>query len=785
MAAGGTIVMRSQVNGNRVSFGQLWQIPVFLLGVAVFTAAQLGWLPSLSEDEASAYGRLVASLQEACSRVMPDRDEIRTRVEALAARGDPPAGWENAGHYALGSGYVRLAELTGTEAEAQQYWQAALQHLEQVHSEALDPEERPRWTFRVTKARAATHRDPPPPEGEIRVWLAVLGAVPHGEDAGEAGRLQAELALRLSPPDWFTARESLTKYLLGAGLATPPESLARAKLKLGELLVRRKDWAQARKWLEQIGPEAATTIQVQGRFWLAQVKIAEDDWQGAARDLEWLRSMSGTDPALCRRAAYYLAFCKQQMREFQAAIPLYEEATKGGPPESQAAALRLADLLLKEPTSERRLRALPYLQQATRGLSAPTAWRNNLLRLNEAVAIFEQAVATLTEDGQFEAALAGIEAYRPLCQQGRDREKRAEVLAAWVETLQRRQEPLAERAIAAAQEYEHLASLPAPPAQQAEWLRRAAAFYRLAGQLAPAITALRSAVQRPELPESLASLLWAELGETLIAAEQPLADILKAFHEALANGGPAATRVRYRLARRFIDSGDSRLRPLALALFEQIASQQTISETERDYHERALVELAHDHIRAGRFPEAEVWLRKQIALYPTGPEAPLARLLLGICLVQRSTAPPPLQPDHSTAQRLREEAVQLFQQVIDEMERHHHHHGQLDERQAWIRLQAQLRLLQAYLLMNTPKSLNELLFKADRLREHHRGTVEELIILSLMYHAFKLKGDPVRERQIRDQMKELFERLPPNAFPATTGEYSRSYWQKVWFANER
>ncbi|MCX8138343.1 MAG: hypothetical protein N3E46_01495, partial [Gemmataceae bacterium] len=535
-----------EAKSGRMTLGQIWQIPVFLLGVAVFTAAHLGWLPSWTEDEASAYGRLVEQLQEACQRVTPDREEIRTLVEALAARGDPPAQWEQQGRYALGSGYVRLAELTGDETEAQSYWQAALKQLEQVQAEALDPSERPRWTFRLTKARAAAQQQPPPAEGDIRVWIAVLAAVPYGEDAGDAGRLQAELALRLSPPDWPTAREGLTKYLLGAGLATPPPSLARAKLKLGELLVRRKDWAQARKWLEQIGPEAAVAVQASGRFLLAQVKIAEDDWQGAARDLELLRGLSGIDPSLRRRAAYHLAWCKQQMREYHAALSLYEEAAGGEPPESQAAALRLAELLLKEPTSERRRRAVPYLQQATRGLSGPQSWRNPFLRLNEAVPIFELAAGVLTEDGQFEAALSVVEAYRPLCQQGREREKRAEVLSAWVEALQRRGEPLAERAMAAAQEYEQLAGVSAPSAQQGEWLRRAALLYRQAGQLPLAIATLRRAVRLPDLPESLAGTLWAELAETLIAAEQPLPDILQAFNEALASSGPAATRVRYR-----------------------------------------------------------------------------------------------------------------------------------------------------------------------------------------------------------------------------------------------
>ena len=43
----------------------------------------------------------------------------------------------------------------------------------------------------------------------------------------------------------------------------------------------------------------------------------------------------------------------------------------------------------------------------------------------------------------------------------------------------------------------------------------------------------------------------------------------------------------------------------------------------------------------------------------------------------------------------------------------------------------------------------------------------------------------VRERQIRDQMKELFDRLPAASFTAEKGEYSRAYWEKVWFTPEK
>jgi hypothetical protein len=53
-----------------------------------------------------------------------------------------------------------------------------------------------------------------------------------------------------------------------------------------------------------------------------------------------------------------------------------------------------------------------------------------------------------------------------------------------------------------------------------------------------------------------------------------------------------------------------------------------------------------------------------------------------------------------------------------------------------------------------------------------------------MYHAFKQKGETGKALQTRDQMKELFDRLPATAFPGRDGEYSREYWVKIWFTPE-
>ncbi len=763
--------------------GLLWQVPVFVLGVTVFVAVRYGGLGEA--NPLASWPRQLAALREACERVMPVRHEIAELVAELEGRGEPPPEVAPLAAFVLGSAHLRLAELS-EEPEAQPHWQAALRHLQAVSPEALsDPGDGPRLSFRLAKARAAAAE--PLSEADRRLLLTVLGNIPYGEDAGWAGYLQARLALQGTPPDLGTAIHGLNRFASGASLTTPPGVLARAKLQLGELYFRRKELAAARQWLEQIGPDAPAAVQADGRFLLARIRIAEEDWLGAARDLERYRDLVPADSPQRRAAAYHLGLCKLASREYQAAAQLLAEAADGPQPEAAAAALRRAELLLKEPDARRRRQAVPLLQKAAAHLTVPKdrEFRHPLLRYNEIVAVFEQAIGVLLEDQEFAAALEVVAAYRPLSRNGREQEWQAEILAAWATALQQQGQPHAERAAAAAQAFEQLAAQAPHPSQQAEWLRRAATLYRQADRSDEAARILRQAVQLPQLPENLLGSLWAELAETLLAGGGPTDEVIRAFNAALATAGPVATAVRYRLARRFADSSDRRFAPLAYALFEQIARNDQPEASERDYHERAIVEMAHEQIRQGRFADAEVWLRKQLALYPPGPEAPLARLLLGICLVQRSIAPPPLQPEPATAQRLREEALQLFQRVIDEMDQLHQRTGSLGDREAWLHTQAALRRLQTCLLLNTPKSLNDLLFEADRLRDRHRGTVEELIILSLMYHAFKQKGDPVRERYIRDQMKELFDKLPPTAFPASSGEYSRSYWEKVWFAAER
>jgi tetratricopeptide (TPR) repeat protein len=760
----------------------IWQVPLFLLGVAVFVATWQGWLPLGTRDPNAAFLRQLAALTTASDRVSPDREQLKQLLTQIAAQVEVFPEHRPAARFALGSGYARLAELTPDLDEARTYWLQARQHFDQVKSDELkDPADPPRLAFRSAKVRAAVGLPPTASVADIRLLIALLNNVPFGEEPGEAARLQADLALRIVPPDLNTARESLTRYLTGAGIATPPVAFARAKYQLGDIYFRLKQPDQARRWLEQIGPEAPPEVAWPARSLLARVRMAEADWLGAIREWETLRATPGLPTHLLRSSAFYLGMCKLNTREPDAAIQRFEEAIAGEGPEALAAAVRLAELYLRGKELAKHRAAVPLLERAAKGLAQAKDPRAQVIKPSEVQGLLDYAVAVLLADDAFEPALKVVELLPLLLPAGREREKRAEVLSAWANWLKKTNGEFGPKARAAAEEYQAIVASQPGVAAKAESLRRAASMYRLAGDPANALAVLQQATRLPDLPDALAGLVWYEIADALLAAGRPPEEIIRAFNEAMAAGGPISTTVRVRLARRFADTRNPGLTQLARALLEQIAKQETVSPAEQDDHERALVDLAHECIRNKNFAEAEVWLRKQLGLYGSGAEAPLGRLLLGICWLHRAASNSPNPPDAATAARLREEALRLFKQIVAEVDAKHKRDGKLSERDAWLRLQAALRVLQTYQQQNTPEARNELLIEADKLRERHRNTVEELIILSLMYHAFMQKNEPGKALAIRDQMKELFDRLPASAFPHPTGEYSRRYWEEVWF----
>jgi tetratricopeptide (TPR) repeat protein len=755
-------------------------VPVLVLGALAFLSVWQGWGGS-GEDPSREFARDLDELKAAYEKAVPDPVALKTQLSKVATKLEGFPDQAPQARFGLGSGYVRLAELTAAPDEARGYWTLAHQHFALVTEKQFrDPADASRFSFRANKARAAVGLAPDTPSSEIDLLIRLMSTPPAGEDPGDAHRLIAELALRLTPPNFTQAKLELSRYVQ-SGLATPAASLARGRLRLGQLYVFTHEYDMARKVLSEIGDDAPTDVQGPARAELAKVLMAEGNWGEAATQLQRVRDVW---PPLRLTAAYQLGVCKLRDRKPAEAVGLFEEAAKGDGPEACAAAIQLADLHLRSADPALHKRAVDLLAAKLKGVHGPAEYDPTLVPLNDAQATFELALSTLLADGAYPAALAAAEAYAAVASPGRDREKKAEVLGAWGAALKKESNAdlARDKFSAAAEEYAALAAAPQLKTDgKLDLLRRSASSYRQAGDPATAASRLEEAVALDEIPEPVVPLVWVELADALLAANR-FDDVWPILNKIMASKSKYSTATQYRLARQFVDSRYPGFVQLGRALFEQIANMETVASAEREFHERSLSELAHALIREGKYADADNRLRTQLRLYENGPEAGLAKLLRGVCLLQRAAAPS-ATPDDAT--RLRKEALGLFKENVAACDAAERRNGKLTDREAYLRVQSAVRVLQAHQQLKTAASARDLLYDAVPLLDRYRGTVEELIVLSLMYHAFRQAGETGKAAETRDRMKDVFDKLPPAAFTGKDGEYSREYWQTVWFAPEK
>src|SRR5207247_855876 len=99
---------------------------------------------------------------------------------------------------------------------------------------------------------------------------------------------------------------------------------------------------------------------------------------------------------------------------------------------------------------------------------------NSPIRAGEVQSLFEYAISVLLADEAFEPALKVIDSYATLSAAGREREKRAEVLAAWAVALKKAGGDYKPKAIAAAEEYKAVVGLQPGVTAKADMLRRSA-----------------------------------------------------------------------------------------------------------------------------------------------------------------------------------------------------------------------------------------------------------------------------------------------------------------------
>lgn len=754
----------------------LWQWPMFLAGVGVFFAAWQGILAVGAPPPEQALEKSLQSLRSTAEATSPDAAALKSLLATATAQAERIPTRSAQADYIIGSAYLRLAELTGDAAQARETAALAAQHLDRVAAQQLPnpADEEPRLTFRTLKAHAAAGMYSNTVDATLSTTARALMFTPEGEQPGDAPRLAGELFLSHSVPSLREARKAFEKYLKSAPLSTPSTTLAHAKLRLVEVLFSMNEIEEARQWLTQIGPDSPAEVLLPARVHLARMHMKESAWADAARMWDLVISASNVPSALLHQSKYQLAICRQKTAQPDLAAVLFEEAAKIDSPEKFAAIVKLSDLAIEGRDPAARANIGGRLAEALTSLPAGD-FANPLLPLNEVQATVEHSLQTLSADGAFETALKLSEAYGKVAASGRDREKKAEVLAAWGTSLRKQNGEFAPKFSTAASEYLALAGVAdAPNSLKAERLRRAALYFREASDRTAQMDALAKLVALPEVPEEILGPSLVEYAEVLLASQRP-EEALKVWLQAMQSRSVGMSS-RYKLARLLIDSGDANRIPLGMELLRQIGGAEKIEPAEHEYRERALVELGQDALKAGRFAEAESTFRKQLGFHSTGAEANLARFLLGVCLLQQSTRTPGAS-DKADDPKMRKEALDLFRAIVTDIDAQRAKTGQLPDRDLWLRTQSSLRVLQALQQM---ERLGEVIATAAVVRRDCEGKVEELIALSMMYHAQKQANHPELAMRVLDEMRDVFRVMPDAAFHGP-GEYSKEYWDRVWF----
>jgi len=748
-----------------------WQLPLFVLGVVAAAAAYAGFPPQ-PKNPAERFAYNLKALKSALERKPVDAANLEGLAVGLVAELTPET--EDAATICrlCGSAFVAAAEADPARSDR---WTQAAELFGKINPDLIaDPQEKKLFLFRHAKVQAALGQGDP---------LAVANAlikVPGGEESeGERRRLLAETYLRLSPPNLKAAQTEFTAYLAGP-TRRPAAQLAKDRRGLAQLCLTLGEPEKARAVLKDISASAPNDVYAAARIQLARLSGAENNWKDAVAQYDAVLKNPNTPPEQLPVVQLLLAEAYRKAGTPDAGRPLLEQAAAGTGSIGQAANFQLAEMLLNQPaTPTGRGDVVAALQAADKALPATSDYDATYFTLEQVRDLFERTIQTSTNEGDLASAVKAATSYAPWANPGRATERKADTNAAWGALLKSSPTTAtqaAEKYREAAADYVALAGTFPTPAGQAEFLKRAAQCYRNAGDDAAATATLDRLTQTPGLPDDIIASAWVEKGESLLAGKQ-FTEGSAALRQAMLKTSPTAATARVRLAVAYLDEARTKARTPAtqteaMAMLKNgqellLAAVAAPGDTaiEKDAQNQAQFELGKFLLNQNQVADAEARFRQVVQARPGDKLLHQAQLYLGSTLLVAARGDAASRPPADAETKLTE-AANLFAELSAGVD-------------SPLRAQADIRLANTTLLLRKYADMPEL---CERLSTRYTGKVEELIIRSMLYTAYRFADRTEQAATVLARMEELFLRLPDDAFPGGADEYTRDYWQKQWFA---
>lgn len=748
-----------------------WQLPLFAIGLIAAGLAYANFPPQPATP-AERFARNVKSLKSALDRRPVDAAMLDGLAIGVVAELTPDTEDYETVCGLCGSAFVAAAEADPSRID--RWTQASELFAKSKPEQIADPQRKKLILFRQAKALAAIE------QGDPKSIVAALVDVPVGEESeGERRRLLAETFLRMTPPNLKMAQAEFTAYLAGP-TRRPAAQLAKDRHGLAQLCMALGEPEKARAVLKDIGAGAPPEVLADAKIQLARLAGAENNWKDAVAQFEAVLSNPATPADRKPTAMLQLADAYRKAGTPEAARPLLEQVASGTGPAAQSANFHLAELLLNQPASPAgRGNIVDILQAAERanpGGREADASSPTLDRIRD---IFERTIQTSSSEGDFASAVRAATIYASCAVPGRATERKAEAHTAWAELLTR--DPAtapqaAEKYREAAADYASLAATFPTSAGQAEFWKRSAHCHRLGGDEASAAATLDRLTQTPGFPEDVVAAAWVEKGESLLAGRR-FDEGSAALRQAMLKTSPTAASARVKLAVAYLD--DARLKAKEPATqaeaMTQLKNGQDLllaavaapAETPVEIEARNLAtfELGKFLLNQNNVADAEARFRQVIQARPGDKLLGQTKLYLGSTLLVAARGDQAGRPPADAETKLTE-AAKLFTELSDGPE-------------SPLRAQADIRLANTTLLLRKYADMPEL---CERLAGRYTGKVEELIIRSMLYTAYRFADRTEPAATTLARMEDLFLRLPDEAFPGGADEYTRDYWRKQWFA---
>src|SRR3954466_7095901 len=198
----------------------LWQVPVFLLGVAALVAL-LYFRPHFGPDTVAAAESQLKDARQALDKDPAAAVQRGLRVIAVADRYPQLAG---EAYFVVGSARLKLADDAGADATRERV--QARDQLDQADKHGVPDTDRPKLQYRLAKATLLLGGDP------TRA-VALLEKSVEADDPAEGYGLLADAYTRVKPPDLAKAVDAGKQQLDRALRTGEPRTLAAARFRLG------------------------------------------------------------------------------------------------------------------------------------------------------------------------------------------------------------------------------------------------------------------------------------------------------------------------------------------------------------------------------------------------------------------------------------------------------------------------------------------------------------------------------------------------------------------------